>query len=127
MKKLFLLMIFLIPVQSQAVEFFQDFREGDVIRQVVFTGLVFIDLNQTKAFRAKGQKELNAALGEEPSQEEIDTMIGLGTIGHALVTWAIPPEWRETWQMFSIGAETCAVYANYRNAEMSVGFTYNFK
>ena len=130
-KTLLMIIILMMTVQANASEYFQDWSKNDIILQSIFTIVTMIDWKQTKDFRKEDGLEVNPILGQEPDGETVDTMIGLAIISHAIVTWALPEEHREMWQMFWIGMETHAVYYNeraraVRESQASVNFKLKF-
>lgn len=88
---------------------------GDYKLQTVSTVLTIIDWRQTQTFTKEGSgyKELNPILGANPSRKKIDTLIPLSIAGQWLVTWWLPKEYRQNWQLFLVGAEGVAVFNNY--------------
>ena len=111
MKK-FLILIIMLPGIAYA-QYFEPLSKKDIILQGIFTGLTFIDMMQTKKFVAKGIPETNPILSRSPSQQKIENLIFAGIVGHALVTYAIFPEYREGWQSVFIGIEHLAVCHNH--------------
>lgn len=127
-----LILIILVAKEARCYEFFTPLSSREIKLQIGFTVITAIDWMQTKEFRAQGVKEQNPILGEEPSQEKVDTYIGAAIISHALVTWALPPEFRETWIWTFIIIESVAVLHNYDqgygpNLNLTLDLGFNLK
>ena len=94
---------------------FESLSKRDVAVQLVYTGIVLVDREQTLDIKNHPElHENNFILGEHPSDERINTLIPLAIAGHWLVTWWLPKEKRMAWQLFTGGAETAAVFHNYQ-------------
>ena len=124
MIKKFLILFLLISVNARA-QYFEPLTERQIFTQVIFTIITCIDWNHTKNGIRNGNIEVNPALGERPSQQTIDILIGSAIISHALVTWLFPHKYRETWQMFWIGVESHTIF--YNSNQPSIGISINFK
>jgi hypothetical protein len=103
----------LISLNCYAYEWFTPFDTEEKILQGTYILVTCIDWAQTKEFRADGRREMNPILGSEPSQERVDTLIGLAIISHTLIAYALPQEFRETWSVVFIVVELEAVTHNY--------------
>lgn len=114
---IFILIILFVPANSFSSDWFQPFNESEIITQALFTGICLMDWSQTIEISRNPQKyhETNMALGKHPSEKRVNTLIPAGIISHALITWAIPKEWRPYWQYIWIGIEIDAVHTNLRS------------
>ena len=105
--------------------YFTDFTLRDWILQGVYTIVTCIDWAQTKKGTENGYREGNPLLGERPSQQKIDTMIGLCILAHAGITYALPRNIRPIWQGLWIGIEYDAIEHN-RNQGIRVNIAFGY-
>ena len=112
-----ILAFLLIPQAIPASEWFTPLTNKEVAAQAVFTGLTLLDWNQTLqiARHPEEYSETNPVLGEHPSVGKVNTLMSLGIVSHAFVTWAIPKEYRPYWQYIWIGIETQSVHMNWQS------------
>ena len=111
--------IFLLLLCSTASA---DWSSGDTNRQLAFTALQMVDWAQTREVVKDDRKhELNPILGKYPSKTEVNVYFAATTLGHYLVSRALPPDYRKVWQYVWIGFQTGNVIRNYR-----VGVRINF-
>ena len=106
-----------------SVCFAGDWTTADTVRQGVFTGLTVIDWAQTR-YIAKHPVEFgetNGILGKEPSVGKVNNYFATAIIGHAAISYILPPAWREGWQYVWIGIEGQKTYHNY-----SIGIKLSF-
>lgn len=88
---------------------------GDTSRQAVFTVLQAADWAQTREIvKDDSRYELNPILGKYPSNTEVDIYFAATTVGHYLVSRALPPKQRKVWQYVWIGAQAGNVVRNYQ-------------
>lgn len=115
-------MILLFPSPSHA------WTKADTQRQLVYTALHVIDWGQTRyiathehIYETKLVYETNPILGKRPSIQEVDIYFASTLVGHAVVSYLLPPKYRAGWQMLWIGVELNQVSANY-NIGVNVHF-----
>jgi hypothetical protein len=113
MKSIYCILIMLLVSQVAAAEWFAPLTKRQQNLEALYVVITCIDWMQTKEFRAKGDKEMNPALGEEPSQERVDIMIGAAILGHIFVVHVLPAEYKDTWIISFTVIEAVAVYHNY--------------
>jgi len=65
--------------------------------------------------------EKNKFLGEHPSVGKVNVYFAASAAAHYMVSQALPPRWRETWQMVTIVYEVDAVVQNYK---IGLGFSF---
>jgi len=128
MKPLLLTLLFGLVSQSCFSQWCQPLTDKQIKTEVAYVLITGIDWMQTREFRAHGFKESNPILGEEPSQERVDTLIFLGIVSHVLITWMLPDnEWREAFQEIPLFFEVSAVMHNYsRGWGPKIRFQYKF-
>lgn len=100
-----------------------DWTTADTVRQGVFTGLTVIDWAQTR-YIAKHPytfSETNGVLGDHPSVGKVNNYFATAIVGHAAVSYMLPPAWREGWQYVWIGVESQKTYHNH-----SIGIRFSF-
>ena len=80
---------------------------ADRNREIVFDVINAVDWAQTRyiAKHSNQFEELNPILGKHPSISQVNWYFLSETIGHSLVTYAIPARWRPFWQGMTIGVE----------------------
>ena len=94
---------------------FEDWDSADTTRQVAYTVTHVIDYFQTKAIaRNDDFIEMNPVLGEYPSKTAVDIYMLCTLVGHVAVSGLLEDEWRERWQVFTIGMETATIINNHR-------------
>jgi hypothetical protein len=93
----------------------RTWTRGDYIREGVGLAVKTIDWRQTREIAKNPDRywEINPIIGKHPSTSRVDAYFALTTIGHVLVTHAIPHPYRPYWQYISIGASTACVVNNY--------------
>jgi hypothetical protein len=99
-----------------------DWTTADTARQATFTGLAVIDWAQTR-YIAKHPEfyETNAVLGPHPSTGRVDLYFPVAIVGHAAISYILPPSWRQGWQYVWIGVETQKTTHNH-----SIGIKMSF-
>jgi len=122
-----LVFTFIISLNCYAYEWFTPLSTEEKILQGTYILVTCIDWAQTKEFRADGRKERNPILGKEPSQETVDTLIGLAIISHTLIAYALPQEFRGMWSFTFLVLETGTVVGNYsKGYGPKLSATYKF-
>jgi len=110
-----------MTAQANASEFFQPISREDIGYELLFQGFLIADASQTIRFRNQGYYELNAFLGNEPSQKEIILYNFFMGSGHAVVAKILPTHYRifgfiinprRLWQIFWIRTEYDVVLKN---------------
>lgn len=92
-----------------------DWTQGDTARQLALTTLLILDWGQTRDIATNPRfHELNPLLGRNPSTGRVDNYFAATTVGHYLVSRALPPEYRRVWQYLWIGSQTATVHWNYQ-------------
>ncbi len=109
MRGLILLVFIFISTPAYA------WTKADTQRQLVYSALHVIDWGQTRdiANRPKEYQEQNLYLGKHPSIQRVDTYFALTLLGHAYISYILPPEQRKIWQYISIGVRFQIVSINY--------------
>lgn len=96
--------------------------EADTQRQVIYSALHIIDWGQTRYIATHDEfEERNIALGKHPSTQEVDNYFAATLVGHTLVSYLLPSDWRKVWQYVFIGARFKTVADNY-----SIGIKVHF-
>lgn len=139
MKRIIVLVIYLIPSVILSQELFKPWSCQDKILQGVYLVITSMDWIQTKkivqqskrdrenpALNKKVHKEGNPFLGEEPSQSKVDNFILLGMILHTTFTWMLPSNFRPFFQGLFIIIETDAVIHNNQRGFPVLVINYRF-
>jgi hypothetical protein len=116
MLKLIILLLIATPCYAA-----DPWTREDTYREAAYLTLLAADWAQTRSFRRAGHSEANALLGERPSQSRVDSIILLTGIAHVGIVHALPSNWRDSFQIVSIGLEIFAVQHN-----VSVGIKARF-
>jgi hypothetical protein len=108
--------------------------KADTVRQGVFFALTGVDWHQTRGIASEKWSgtvqnadggttyyngtvpryhEYNPILGEHPSQGSVDAYFAAAVVGHAAISYLLPPRWRAWWQYLGIGAQGFVVYHNW--------------
>lgn len=120
MKKVILLLCFLLLLNNTV--YASDWTKADTQRQLVYTALHIIDWGQTRYIVQHDEYyETNIFLGKYPSMQEVDAYFAPTLLGHTLVSYLLPPNWRKIWQYVWIGARVKTVVDNY-----SIGVRFHF-
>lgn len=101
-----------------------DLSSRDVVRQFMVTGLLVADYAQTRdqyVRRAEGYNEINPLVRAHYSEAGIRNYFGVAVVGSAVVTKALPADWRPAWQYGVIALEVAAIVKNKR-----VGLHFRF-
>jgi hypothetical protein len=64
--------------------------------------------------QSRNPYETNPILGKYPSKTEVDVYFAAATLGHYLVSRALPPDYRKVWQYVWIGVQVGYVTHNYQ-------------
>lgn len=88
----------------------------DTARQAAVMLLFAADWTQTRQIAANPDRyrELNPLLGPHPTRAQVDAHFASVVVGHAVIAYLLPHEWRAAWQWITIGVESATVYHNYR-------------
>lgn len=101
---------------------FTPLSTQEVEKQLLYSTLHFIDYRQTLAIQSTPTvKETNPILGPKPSTKTTSTYFATTLAAHWLVTYALPPSYREPWQNGTILLQLAVTT---RNAKL--GLTLNF-
>jgi hypothetical protein len=134
MKSLIISLIMLLLIPSVC---FAEWTKEDTAYQLTFTSLVVVDWGQTRWMAKHDWKwdgntyhEINPFLSSKPSVREVDVMVPLGIIAHAVVSYLLPSKYkvlgykvnpRRMWQVGGIALESGMVV---NNASLGVGFEF---
>ena len=101
----------------------KDWTREDTYRQSVLTVLLVVDWGQTRyiAKHPLQHKEMNQFLGEHPSVGRVNNYFAASILGHAVISYILPPDWRKGWQYVWIGIEFGVVQRNH-----SIGIKVDF-
>ena len=129
LKSIFIFLFIIVPLQVHGYEFMENWKPRDTYLQTTFIAITAIDWMQTRSAARNDwiidnnrQYETNPFLGKYPSRSRVDTMIGLGILGHTLVAMILPSKFeilnmtihpRTIWQSFFIAVEITAVSNNH--------------
>ena len=115
-------MRYLILMLFPSICFAGDWTTADTLRQGAFTGLAIADWAQTRYISKHPEfYETNQILGSHPSTGKVDTYFAASIVGHAVISYMLPPAWRQGWQYVWIGVEAQKVVHNH-----SIGIKFNF-
>lgn len=97
--------------------------KGDIWREVAWQVLHVVDWGQTLNIADRPDKyhEINPIIGEHPSRERVNIVMGTTTVLHVAITHYLPKEWRPYWQYLSIGVSGALVIHN-----LSIGLNMHF-
>jgi hypothetical protein len=113
---LLLLAALALPAKAEGLNLDRWTRE-DSYRQSAVTALLVADWAQTRYATKHPQdryKEVaNPILGSRPTIGKTNNYFSLSIIGHAAISYMLPPAWRHGWQYIWIGVEANAVYYNH--------------
>ena len=114
----------IVPNDAFSKEWFSPMSNGDIIGEIPFMILLGIDYLQTVEFTQNtNMKETNQALGEDPSIERLNVYNVFWLIFHPFVTYILPAEYRQDWQIVSVIVEYSHVNKNYNNGiRIGIGF-----
>lgn len=98
------------PASPPASPYFQPFSRADYLRQVGLSLLLVVDAKQTLDIRARGFREHNPLLRHASPGQVRSYFLG-AIVGSALLAYAMPLEYRRTFQYSAIALEV-AVTAN---------------
>lgn len=112
MKKLIIIALLLLPVQSFALD---EWSKTDIALQAVYTTLHVIDWGQTLSATNNPDKyhETNVILGKYPSRANINYYMGTTLLLHTAATALMPEKYRVWFQAITIGVEGFSVITNY--------------
>lgn len=91
---------------------------ADTQRQIAYGLLHTMDWMQThEVSRNPDYRELNPILGPNPSEGRINTYFAATLVGHTVISYYLPDNYRRWWQFITIGFEAGVVG---RNASMGI-------
>lgn len=119
MKKLIIIFILLLPIQS----FAGDWSTSDTAREIVWQSLHYVDWQQTLTIAKNPLQynETNPILGRHPSVDDVRTYMAITAFLHLGISYALPEKYRDGWQWLTIGMTGSAVARNY-----NVGIRFSF-
>ena len=84
-----------------------DWTHADTLRETAYQLTAAMDWAQTRQIAKPGDRwqEGNPFLGAEPSGAHINKWFAAGAVAHAVISYALPPEYRRAWQYASIAFE----------------------
>jgi hypothetical protein len=90
---------------------------GDTIRESVYLTMLAIDWGQTNNGLYTPHKdyegyELNPIIGRHPTKTNLAIIIASTAIGHGIISYLLPEDWRAGFQYVTIGMEITAVGHN---------------
>lgn len=102
-------MLTLAALQTRAAD---PWTRTDAAAEAAFAAIVVVDYAQTRYAVERGLPEENPLLGTSPGRPRLAASCAAAVAAHALVTWALPREWRPFWHMLSISVEAANVGTN---------------
>lgn len=143
MKKIMIIIIIIIfiSIQSYASEIsdvgnglqtkytWQSWTWYNTVLELTFVGFIFIDYQQTYnivILQPEKHSEKNPILGEHPSLQNLQLYMVSCIFIHSIISFFLPPIWREIWQCITIMIEFSALWNNAR-IEPQYGFGLNFR
>jgi len=107
-----IVMVFILLFSTNSIA---NWSSGDTNRQLAFTALQMVDWAQTREIaRNPDFYETNPILGKYPRKTEVDVYFAATTLGHYLVSQALPSDYRKAWQYVWIGVQAGYVTHNYQ-------------
>lgn len=93
----------------------RGWTRADTARQAAIVALQVADWQQTRWIvrHPDGWHETNPFLGDHPSMDRVDTYFPVLILGHAAISYALPPEWRKWWQYGSMAGTGYVVIRNW--------------
>lgn len=98
-----------------------EWTPDDTARQVALTALICVDWMQTQEIVKDSHEEMNPVLGKHPSMKRVNITIGSAIVLSFIIAKMLPSKYRKWFQFIVIGAESAAIYNNYRR-----GISINF-
>jgi len=113
----------------------KDWTTADTMRQAAVTALFVVDWGQSRWIARNGFREFtfrnpdtaakeeititaeafhetNPILGRHPSVGRVNNYFAAMIVGHAAISYVLPPAWRQAWQYVYIGYELKTVTHN---------------
>jgi len=92
-----------------------EWTGADTAREGVYMVIDLMDWAQTRDIaNHDDMAEVNPLLGPHPSAHRINAFFAAGLVGHAALSYALPSEYRSTFQYVTIGWEGAFVVHNLR-------------
>lgn len=100
-----------------------DWTRDDTAWQAGYLALHVADWGQTRNIVRRADTgcdgdplciERNPILGRNPSIKRVDTYFAFTALAHTAISYALPPDWRRSWQLITIGVEAGVVGYNYK-------------
>ena len=92
-----------------------EWRAQDTQRQAAYLTLHAIDWRQTRTIADEDYcDEVNPALGNCPDRSSVDQYFIATAMLHTMVSYALPPRYRASFQYLTIGVQAGAVSHNAR-------------
>lgn len=100
---------------GQAISAESFWNSETTARELCFLVTLYLDWQQTRTIAANPDqfRETNPILGSHPKRKEVDLYFGCCALGHALISYLLPPNAAKVWQATWIGIQTDVVEANY--------------
>lgn len=130
MNKAILIAALLSAQTTHAAEWWEPMDDADIARQIVITATLAIDHDQTQQIRVIREKAIpgspqisegNPILRRHFSEAGIRNYFVLAGIGSAVLTKAVPREWRSAVQYGVIALQVAVIIKNKR-----AGLTFKF-
>ena len=125
MKKIILVVMMMVVFGGACHAYtFDKWTKEDTTHQLLFTGLTVMDWVQTNEIVRTERRENNPILGERPSHLQVNTLIPMGIVAHAFVSYLLPTNVkvlgcnlnpRRLWQCTFIVVEANAVNRNIKS------------
>lgn len=112
MLKLIITLILIFYTSTASAEW----KTEDTVRQLVITGLSYVDYTQTKTIaKSKGYYyEVNPILGKHPHVDTVNIFFALTKIANFAIAYYLPDNFRKVWQYSWISIETTAITWNWQ-------------
>ncbi|HET8689056.1 MAG TPA: hypothetical protein VFM18_20795 [Methanosarcina sp.] len=109
MYKFIFLMLLSFPAMAD------EWTQADATREAVYLAVDIIDWAQTRNIARNPNKwyEQNNILGNHPSVEKVDAYFATMALAHIAISYALPSEYRRTFQYITIGIEIGYIHHNY--------------
>lgn len=128
MKNLIVFIIFflLVVFKTQAESF--EWSNEDTVRQLYFTYVLANDWKQTRDISKESwRREQNPILGKKPSLEKVNNYFLGCAVGHFLISYHLPEDYRKIWQLTWIGIQSYQIDENNLSGlQQEMGMVYKF-
>jgi len=121
MTKLLTILILLIPAIAHAEQ--DEWSTHQIVMEVVFVGLVYNDVQQTKVIIANGGYENNIVIGKYPTNAELDQWGIIAIITQSTIAHFLSSELRTSWIWYT-GIVEFFMIVNNRTVIGKVGFNF---